>query len=311
MKTDTRRFTEDEIRITAQTDLPALFEDLGYTVIPIGSYFTAKEMDSLRIKNRRTWFRYSEQVGGDAITFLQHFKDMTFTEAVEYLLSDKKRAVTRLAVSHKREPQTDAQCEFVLPKPNDGNLHVFAYLRKRGISPRVINEFIRSGLLYEEAAHHNCVFVGRDAQGKPVFASMRGTCDLSGVSFKGGVPGSDKDVGFRLPYSGNSNTAYVFEAPIDLMSYLTLNHRSSENAVALCCLYDGPLERLLSDYPQLKSIVFCLDNDRWGREAAGRMASKYMELGYRTEIILPPSGKDWNEYLQEKNARAKRREVER
>ena len=30
-------------------------------------------MDSLRIKNRRTWFRYSEGVGGDAITFLQRF----------------------------------------------------------------------------------------------------------------------------------------------------------------------------------------------------------------------------------------------
>lgn len=297
MKIEARRFSEDEIRIAAQTDLPTLLEDLGYTVIPIGSYFTAKEMDSLRIKNRRTWFRYSEQVGGDAITFLQHFQGMSFTEAVEYLL-DRDHAAPVRFIQHS---PTEAPAQtFTLPEPNSDNRRVFAYLRKRGISPRVINEFIGSGLLYEEAAHHNCVFVGRDTHGKAVFASMRGTCDLSGVSFKGGVPGSDKDVGFRLPYSGNSDTAYVFEAPVDLMSHLTLNHRSSENAVALCCLYDGPLERFLSDYPQLKSIVFCLDNDRWGREAAGRMASKYMGFGYRTEIVLPPSGKDWNEYLQAK-----------
>ena len=212
METDTRRFSEDEIRIAAQTDLPTLLEDLGYTVIPIGSYFTAKEMDSLRIRNRRTWFRYSEQIGGDAITFLQHFKDMTFTEAVEYLLDcDHAASVCFIQQSPAEAPvQT-----FTLPEPNSDNRRVFAYLRKRGISPRVINEFIGSDLLYEEAAHHNCVFVGRDAHGKSVFASMRGTCDLSGVSFKGGVSGSDKNVGFRLPYSGNSDIVYVFEAPIE------------------------------------------------------------------------------------------------
>jgi len=36
------------------TDLPDLLSYLGYQVKRVGSYYTVKEMDSLRIKNRRT-----------------------------------------------------------------------------------------------------------------------------------------------------------------------------------------------------------------------------------------------------------------
>ena len=61
------------MEIARGTDLPDLLASLGYTVTRIGRYYSTKEMDSLRIKNRRTWFRYSEGVGGDAITFLQRF----------------------------------------------------------------------------------------------------------------------------------------------------------------------------------------------------------------------------------------------
>ena len=80
------RFTDAEMEIAKETDLPDLLESLGYQVRRVGSYHTTKEMDSLRIKNRRTWFRYSEGVGGDAITFLQRFCGKSFPEAVEYLL---------------------------------------------------------------------------------------------------------------------------------------------------------------------------------------------------------------------------------
>ena len=65
---------------------------------------------------------------------------------------------------------------------------------------------------------HNCVFVGRNSAGKPVFAAKRGTYDLNGAAFRGGVPGSDKEVAFRLPCDSRQLRVFVFEAPIDLMS---------------------------------------------------------------------------------------------
>ena len=80
------RFTDTEMQIARETDLPELLSHLGYQVKRVGRFHTTAEMDSLRIKDRRTWFRYSQNTGGDAITFLQQFCGKSFPEAVEYLL---------------------------------------------------------------------------------------------------------------------------------------------------------------------------------------------------------------------------------
>ena len=61
------------MEIARETDLPDLLTSLGYTVTRVGRYHSTKEMDSLRIKNRRTWYRYSERVGGDASPFCSIF----------------------------------------------------------------------------------------------------------------------------------------------------------------------------------------------------------------------------------------------
>ena len=66
------RFTDEEMEIAKGTDLPELLEHLGYSVRRAGSrYHTTREMDSLMIKDRRTWKRYSSGKGGDAISSSQ------------------------------------------------------------------------------------------------------------------------------------------------------------------------------------------------------------------------------------------------
>ena len=291
------------MEIARSTDLPELLTALGYTVTRIGRYHSTKEMDSLRIKNRRTWYRYSEQTGGDAITFLQHFCGKSFPEAVEYLLGFHGRARDAPAPDKQpvpQKPKPEPPTLFLLPPANLDNRRVYAYLRKRGIAAQVIQGFLSAGLLYEDAVHHNCVFVGYDRNGKGVFANQRGTYDRDGNSFKGDVPGSDKSVGFRLPYDPERTTVYVFEAPIDLMSYCTLHRELQRNAVALCCLHDGALATYLSENPGLKRIALCLDNDKWGLAAAERIREKYTGKGYAVETVLPPAGKDWNAYLSQR-----------
>ncbi|MCI8478097.1 MAG: DUF3991 domain-containing protein [Oscillospiraceae bacterium] len=288
------------------TDLPDLLEHLGYNVRRVGSYYTTKEMDSLRIKDRRTWKRYSNGTGGDSITFLQEFCGKDFREAVNYLLEFNGH--------HSRDPPTPrlktAEAEkktvFTLPIANQDQRRVFAYLQKRGISAQVIRGFIKAGLLYEDSLHHNCVFVGREVGGKAVFASKRGTYDLNGSGFKGDVPGSDKSVAFRLPCDSALDWVAVFEAPIDLMSFCTLHRQVRSNAVALCGLYQGPLDTYLRENPHLKRIVLCLDADGPGREATEKFRAEYSQKGYTVSTRTPAHGKDWNEYLQQRG-RAKER----
>lgn len=293
-----RHFTASEIDAANDTDLPDLLASLGYQVRRVGSYYSTREMDSLRIKDRRIWFRNSENTGGDAIAFVRRFCGMSFSEAVRYLLAfngyPTDSAIPRPI--RKTRPPPRERPAFVLPPPNGDNERIRAYLRGRGIAHGVIDDFINTGLLYEDAKYHNCVFVGRDGAGKAVFAAKRGTCDS--VPFRGDVAGSDKRIAFRVPCNPALDRVAAFEAPIDLMSWFTLHGQCG--AVALCGLYDGPLETYLKDAPHIRRIVLCLDADGWGRKAAERLGEKYRGLGYGVEKQFPPSGKDWNEFLQQR-----------
>lgn len=290
------RFTDTEMQIARETDLPELLSHLGYQVKRVGRFHTTTEMDSLRIKDRRTWFRYSQNTGGDAITFLQQFCGKSFPEAVEYLLTFHGKA--RDAPIPQPKPISPKQ-KFSLPPRNADDRRVFAYLRKRGIAAQVIRQFLNSGLLYEDAEHHNCVFVGKNSAGQVKYAGLRGTYDREGKGFRGDVTGSDKHIGFALPYDRSSDQVFVFEAPIDLMSYLTL-HRNTPNALALCGLYDGALQAYLTDHPQIKRIELCLDADEPGQKAAQQLQEKYQLQGYAVTVEKPRCGKDWNEYLQKR-----------
>ena len=196
--------------------------------------------------------------------------------------------------------QIDLPKPFALPPRNTDDCRVFAYLRKRGIAAQIIRQFMNSGLLYEDAVHHNCVFVGREHTGQAKYAGLRGTYDRDGKGFRGDVTGSDKNIGFSIPHDPMSEQVRVFEAPIDLMSYLTL-HREPINAVALCGLYDGALETYLKDNPPIKRITLCLDADAPGQAAVRQLKDKYSARGYAVTVEEPRSGKDWNEYLQKRN----------
>ena len=154
------RFTDTEMQIAKET--PELLSHLGYQVKRVGRFHTTAEMDSLRIKDRHTWFRYSQGIDGDAITFLQQFCDKTFLEAVEYLLTFQGKARDAPVKTKPVTKQDEPLKEFALPPRNADDRRVFAYLCKRGIAAQVIRQFMNSGSLYEDAVHHNCVFVGRD-----------------------------------------------------------------------------------------------------------------------------------------------------
>lgn len=161
----------------------------------------------------------------------------------------------------------------------------------------MINYFVKSRLIYESSPHHNIVFKGNDAAGVTRFASMRGTNDREGNVFKCDVAGNDKHYGFNVVHK-ESREVVVFEAVIDLMSYMDMYDDFETNMLALGMLTDAPLQTFLRENPNIEQIRFCLDNDRPGREAAKHLTEKYASLGYETEDCPPPEKyKDYNEWL--------------
>lgn len=90
------------------------------------------------------------------------------------------------------------------------------------------------------------------------------------------------------------------EEEVQQMSDMELREDYQNNILVLGMLSDGPLEKFLKDYPHIRKIQFCLDNDLPGRQAAKKLARKYTLMEYEVFVRLPPMGKDYNAFLQYK-----------
>ena len=300
-------FTNEELAIAKSVDLTAVAENLGYTVSKVGNYHTLKEMDSIRIYDRRSWFRWSQEYqkgenGGSQIDFLRVFAGMDIKEAVFWLLDfagyrKTENWKTKEIIVTKKETERKP---FLLPNAALDNRYLYRYLiEERHLSKEVVDWFVKTGLIYEESRYHNIVFKGNDKSGVTHFASMRGVFDRNGKCFKCDVTGNDKNYGFNVWNMGNSEVA-VFEGAIDLMSYTDMYYDFKTNKLALGMLSDAPLVRFLQEHLQIGKIKFCLDNDSPGRKAAEMLMEKYYQLGYEVEDCPPPSDyKDYNMWLQE------------
>ena len=141
----------------------------------------------------------------------------TFRLAVQELLG---RTVTPLSHSPPKAIAKEEKKEFKLPEANANMHRVYAYLiKQRFIAPDIISYFAKQHTLYEDKEHHNAVFVGVDENGVPRQASKRSTSTF-GNAFRITCEGSDTKYSFS--HFGKSSRLYVFEAPIDMMSFLTL-----------------------------------------------------------------------------------------
>lgn len=153
-------------------------------------------------------------------------------------------------------------------------------------------------MIYEDVKYHNVVFVGFDSDGIPRHAHKRGTCQ-KGQPFKGNVEGCDPRYSFR--WIGKSNTVYVFEAPIDMLSFISMYQKGwmDHSYVALCGVAEHALMQLLNDAPHISQIALCLDHDKAGIQARERIKKNLSERGYHMVFSLFSNLKDWNEDLQE------------
>lgn len=301
-------FTDEELNIAKSVDLVDLASAMHIPLKRKGRYYHVEGMDSLMIFNRRSWYRYSQSVGGSTIDFLMYFNNLTFKESVSRLLDfagyvrmdagERELSAGRKENVHKSVPKEKEKVPFVLPEKSKSCRGLYAYLvKRRKLSKEVIRYWLEKGLMYESLPYHNIVFLGKDADGQVRFASQRGIRDAYGKPFKGDVPGNDKQYGVNLVHP-DCQEVNVYEAAIDSMSDMDFRGDFKTNILVLGMVSDGPLQKLLKEQPHIKKINFCLDNDLPGRGSAKKLAGKYALAGYEVTVRLPPFGKDYNAFLQ-------------
>ncbi|HBV88467.1 MAG TPA: topoisomerase [Desulfosporosinus sp.] len=292
-------FTDEQIAQANQINILEYARQAGYTVEKITpKEYKIPNYGGLRINGTGSkWNSFTDKAGGGPIQFVMYMEKKSWVEAVKELLGIIETQNYYLYRAPRDiEKEKEEKGEFVLPEKNSTYKHVFGYLiNTRKIDKDIVVSMVKDKKLYENT-HRSCVFVGYDQEGTARYASVRST-NTKGSSYRGDVANSEKAFAFNL--AGSSNTIRVFEAPIDALSYATfLKHFDSENMdhmLALGCLGDVALKRYLKDHPEINQIIFCLDNDQWGREALNRWIEDYKpdySLAYHF-----PKGKDWNEDL--------------
>ncbi len=209
-------FTEEQKLRAASVDLEEFLRFRGEGLIRSGRDKRLKSDHSVTV-NGNEWYDHATQKGGGPISFVQTFYDLTYPEAVTLLLGGE---TGEIIYPSAKEKVVEPPKPFELPPKHQDMRRVYAYLLKqRHISHPVISHFAKAGLLYEDAKYHNCVFVGTDETGKPLHAHKRST-NTYGEAFRINVESSDPRYSFH--YIGTSGRLYAFEAPIDLLYFLTL-----------------------------------------------------------------------------------------
>lgn len=298
----------EQIRRAKEPDaLTWLLENEPYKVVRIkDGYYYHVEHDSLKFDHGR-WNWWSAGIGGrSAVDYLIKVEGFTFYDAALKILSGSSGAFSAEASpAAEREKKNKP---FVVPGKNPSCREAVWYLTGRGISPNVINYFMERGDVYQHREHKNVVFLGRDKEGIPRLAALRGIY----AKFHHTAEGSSRAYGFCN--RGMRQRLDVFEAPVDLLSYATLLEYAgmdfkSRSLLALCGIYKGKkdLEKTkvpiaistwLRDYPETEIIVLHFDSDNPGMAAAYAVQAA---LAQKKVIISPaPFGKDVNDYLQQK-----------
>lgn len=276
-------YTQAQIDKANAVDLEKFLRAQGETLVRSGKEYRWKAHDSLTVCGNK-WFRHSQSKGGLPVDFVMEFYGKSFPEAVQMLTGEPGEV----------QPEADPAPSpaFRLPLRNVTNANILNYLtQERKLSPSLVNFFIVAGDIYEDAAHHNVVFVGRDADGHPRYASSRGIRE----KFRQDAAGAEKAFGFA--HRGTDKQLLVFEAPIDLLSFIELFPKNwqQHNYLSLGGVSGKALRQFLSERPDVERVFLCLDSDKAGEDACKRLAALLPDSVSVTRI--QPCMKDWNDVL--------------
>lgn len=283
-------FTDAQKGRAASVDLEAFLQGRGEKLLPSGKEKRLARDHSITVDGN-TWYDHAAERGGGPVSFVREQYGLSYPEAMQLLLGGEGEAVPLV-----RERKDSPKKPFVRPPENHNMRRAYAYLaRSRGISREVVNAFAKRGSIYEDAEYHNCVFIGKDEMGIARHAHKRSTNSF-GKAFRLNVESSDPRYSFH--HIGTDNMLYVFEAPIDLLSYISLqpNGWQRHSYVACCGVSFQPVQKMLERLSGINTIFLCLDNDEAGYTASARMAALLKEQGLHSER-LTPKGKDWNDDL--------------
>ena len=285
-------YTESQISAANHADLAAFLMSRGEKLSHRGNQYLW-EKNQVWIHGHE-WYSHYESKGGHAVSFVMRYFGLSFQNAVEELIGGSAAVSFQTIEPNKIEESKS----LILPPQSETTNCLLCYLtEKRFIAREVVEYFVNAKTLYEDVKYHNCVFVGFDENGVPRHCHIRST---SG-NYKRTEAGSQAEYSFH--HDGESEWLFVFEAPIDMLAFMTLHRKDwdKHSYVALCSVSERALLHRLNVNPNLRKVVLCLDNDNAGISACERIKGILENKCYSDVRILRSVNKDWDEDVKAQN----------
>ena len=285
-------YTESQISAANHADLAAFLMSRGEKLSRRGNQYLW-EKNQVWIHGHE-WYSHYESKGGYAVSFVMRYFGLSFQNAVEELIGG-----SAVVSSQAIEPDKIRESKpLVLPPRSKTTNRLLCYLmEERFIARDVVEHFINVKTLYEDMKYHNCVFIGLDEDGVPRHCHIRSTS----VNYKRTEAGSQAEYSFH--HDGESEWLFVFEAPIDMLAFITLHRKDwqKHSYVALCSVSERALLHRINVNPKLRKVVLCLDNDNAGISACEQIKGILENKGYSDVRIRHSVNKDWDEDIKAQN----------
>ncbi len=275
---------------------------MGYETKKVGNEYALVKHDSLKIDPNKNAFKWhsKQNVQGGVIQLAQQLEGLTWRNAVLKLVgeqySNDKFINNNINKNCRKENK-----QFIKPTFDDNMKNAYAYLiHERKIDSEIVSYYAKKNLIKQisNKSHKNIAFISYDEKGEMKYISLRGASSNS--KFKGEIVGSDKEYGFKQ--IGTNEKLFVFESPIDMLSYQTREKIygldwKNNNYISLGGVSDNALLKFLESNKGIKNIYLSLDIDEAGNKATKEIESKLKKLYPNIKINrnIPTHGKDFNE----------------
>jgi hypothetical protein len=272
-------------------------------------YYRCEQHSSLVINTNNNLYKwYSQNQNGDIINWvMNNITNGNFVEAVKYLSGDKyneyitNNAVKVIEKSTELDNNTVLDIEFSKSMKN-----TFAYLNKtRYIDNAIINKFIKEHLIKQDE-RGNIVFLHLNEQGQIVGADLNGTNTYK--RFKGVIGNSNSNYGWSIKVGKEIKEIFVFESPIDLISYYQLFLNEMDNLLLLSisgCEKIKVIRTYLNMYKSIEVIKVSVDNDEAGNHCLNNIISMYRGFSIidNRDALRANNLKDFNELLAKEKSK--------
>lgn len=255
-----------------------------------GDYWSWDQHDSLKVNARKNQFIWnSRQVGGSTIDFMMKVVGVDNFQQAVTALNDNSLSTTKVTAEDRKPFEYDIQNSQDFTKVRD-------YLTlARGLNPSIVDQLHQRGFIQQDSKG-NAVFVWAH-DGERVGASIQGTTidkKRNGPrgTFKQIAKNSEQDYGFNFSI-GRPRQLYVFESPIDALSYLSLHPQTKDTMFfAMDGLKPQTVTKAMVYFHSRTGNVpervgFGVDNDPAGHRFFDEMINKHAFVNVKTGETLP------------------------